>query len=74
MYHVYIDGIEAAGETVTPHYMDARRAFKKLVREFPGYVVDFYVIEGLGENDSVQDILDGVYEGKRVRVMQSCPY
>lgn len=71
MYHVYCEVQNV--ETVTPDYNDAYRIFKKYIREYPNEVVDFDKIENLGKNDTMQDIVDGIYEGNRVRVMQCCP-
>lgn len=70
MHRVYVDAIEAI--VVTPDYNDARRQFNKFVREYPDEVVDWdYVAD---PNATMQDIAEGMFDGRPTRVMQCCPY
>lgn len=68
-YHVYCETMNE--ETITPDYNDAYSTFYRYVRCNPSEQVDFDSITG---DNSMQDIAEGVFEGKRERVMQCVPW
>ena len=68
-YHVWVDGVNEK-EIVTPSYNDAYAEFYRLIHVHPTEIINFDEIEG---NNTMEDIMSGVFEGKRVRVMQCDP-
>lgn len=71
MYHVFCEDFDVA--TVTPDFVNARRVFFGYIRDYPASVVTCHKIEGLGADDTPADIMNGIYEGRAVRIMHCDP-